>query len=138
MTLAIVGLIVYGSLFPFVFYDRGSLGDAVRYLLATPTAWTDRGDVLSNILLYLPLGLFGARALENLSAGSRVALMAMVGGTLSVGIELTQFFDLSRASALSDVTANFVKIVVGFPVESVAAHAGRCCRYDCVFSIRRR
>jgi VanZ family protein len=120
LTLAILALIVYGSLFPFRFYDRGDLGDAVQYLLATSPGWTDRSDVLSNILLYLPLGLFGARALENLSAGSRVALMAMVGGTLSVGIELTQFFDLSRASALSDVTANFAGAVGGALIETAA------------------
>lgn len=120
MTLAIVALIVYGSLFPFVFYDRGSLGDAVRYLLATPAGWTDRGDALSNILLYLPLGLFGARALENLPAGSRVLVMAMVGGALSTGIELTQFFDLSRASELSDVTTNFAGVVAGALIETAA------------------
>jgi VanZ family protein len=120
LTLAIVGLIVYGSLFPFVFYDRGSLGDAVRYLLATPTAWTDRGDVLSNILLYLPLGLFGARALENLPAASRVLVMAILGGALSTGIEITQYFDLSRASELSDVTTNFVGVMAGALIETAA------------------
>jgi len=120
LTLAIVALIVYGSLFPFVFYDRGSLGDAVSYLLATPAGWTDRGDVLSNILLYLPLGLFGARALENLSAGWRVLAMAVVGGALSAGIELTQFFDVSRASELSDVTTNFTGVVAGALIETGA------------------
>ncbi len=113
LTLGIIALIVYGSLFPFVFYDRGNLGAAVRYLLSTPAGWTDRGDVLSNILLYLPLGLFGARALEKFSAGSRILIMTVVGAALSVGIELTQFFDLSRASELSDVTANLTGAVIG-------------------------
>jgi VanZ family protein len=92
----------------------------VRYLLSTPWLSGDRGDVLSNILLYLPLGLFGARAFENLPAGWRVLAMAMAGGALSAGIELTQFFDLSRASELSDVTANFAGALAGALVETVA------------------
>jgi VanZ family protein len=118
LTLGIVALIVYGSLFPFEFYQRGGLGDAVRYLLSTPLLSADRGDVLSNVLLYVPLGLFGARAFENLSAGWRVLVMAIAGGALSAGIELAQFFDLSRASELSDVAANFSGALIGGLVET--------------------
>ena len=117
LTAGIVALILYGSLFPFVFYDRGSFGDAVSYLLSTSDAWSDRGDVLSNILLYIPLGLFGARSLGNLSACWRVLAMAILGGALSTGIELAQFFDLSRAAELSDVTANLAGAVIGAVVE---------------------
>jgi VanZ family protein len=117
LTLGIVALIIYGSLFPFVFSERGTWGDAVRYLLATPAVSSDRGDVLSNILLYIPLGLFGARALENVSAGWRVLAMAIFGGALSTGIELTQFFDHGRATELSDLTANFAGALTGALIE---------------------
>jgi VanZ family protein len=74
--------------------------------------------VLSNILLYIPLGLFGARALGSWSAGWRVLAMAILGGALSTGIELTQYFEMSRACELSDVTANLAGAVVGALAET--------------------
>ncbi len=94
------------------------MGDAVRYLLATPAVSSDRGDALSNILLYIPLGLFGARALENVSAGGRVLAIAMAGCALSIGIEITQFWDQGRATEWSDVTANLAGAVIGGLVEA--------------------
>jgi VanZ family protein len=119
---------VYGSLFPFEFRERGTLGGALHYLLATPPGWTDRGDVLSNILLYIPLGLFGARALGSWSAGWRVLAMAILGVALSTGIELTQYFEMSRACELSDVTANLAGAVMGALAE--AAVRGRVRRTE--------
>jgi len=66
----------------------GSLADAVRYLLSTPPGRFDRADALSNILLYIPLGLFGARAIERFPGGLRVLVMALAGGILSTTIEI--------------------------------------------------
>jgi VanZ family protein len=120
LTLAVVALIIYGSLFPFQFSGSGTIRDAFVYLFATPLISRDRGDVLSNVLLYVPLGLFGARALEKLPAAWRVLVMAIVGGAFSTGIEITQFFDVGRATELSDITSNFSGALTGALVEIVA------------------
>jgi VanZ family protein len=117
LTAGVAALIVYGSLFPFEFYDRGSFADAVHYLLLTRATWFDRGDALSNIFLYIPLGLFGARAMERVSPLVRVLTIALAGCALSVAIEITQFWDLSRATEMSDVTANLAGALVGAIVE---------------------
>jgi VanZ family protein len=103
-----------------VFSGNGSIRDAFVYLLATPLLSHDRGDVLSNVLLYIPLGLFGARAFESLSARWRVLVMAIVAAVLSTGIEITQFFDQGRATELSDITCNVSGALIGGLVEVVA------------------
>lgn len=106
-----------------MFHERGNLLDAVRYLLSTPAGWFDRADALSNILLYLPLGFFGARAIARLRPGPRVLAMALFGGALSVAIEITQFWDLTRATQMSDVTANLAGSILGAAVQTVARTA---------------
>ena len=50
--------IVYGSLFPFEYRERSYPGGPVAYLLSTWHNWDRRGDLLSNILLYMPFGFF--------------------------------------------------------------------------------
>lgn len=65
----------------------------------------------ANVVMFLPLGLFGALALP---AGRRwLALPALV--LLSVGIELTQAAGLpGRYASLSDVVANSLGAVLGY------------------------
>lgn len=119
ITLAVLAVIVYGSLYPFEFYARGSLRDAVAFLLSTSVGSADRGDVISNILLYLPFGLFASRTLRRLPPAGRFLLVAAAGGALTVSIELTQFWDLTRAPELSDVASNFLGTVLGAAAEFV-------------------
>jgi VanZ family protein len=109
----IVALIVYGSLYPFRFHPRvGPIGP-VQHLLATRTHAIERGDLISNVLLYLPLGLFAAGSLRRLPSTVRAILAGLMGLVLSTAIELAQFFDLSRGSELGDVYANTAGAFVG-------------------------
>jgi VanZ family protein len=114
----VAALIVYGSLFPFEFYARGGIGDAVRYLFSTSLRWWDHADALANILLYIPLGLFGARALRPLPAAARIGAVVLAGGILSFTMEITQFFDLTRAPQLSDITTNILGTAMGAVAET--------------------
>ena len=95
------------SLFPFEFRDRGPLHAALHYLLSTWQAHYGRADLLSNILLYLPLGLFGARAIR------RAVPVATFGLLLSFAIEFTQFYVPGRAPEMMDVYANFAGASLG-------------------------
>lgn len=118
ITAGILALIVYGSLYPFDFHDRGGIGEAIRYFFSTSAQAWDRGDVLSNILLYLPLGLFGARTLR-IPAAARVPAIFALGSALSLTLEVTQFYDATRASQMSDWGANSTGTLIGALAETV-------------------
>jgi len=71
-----------------------------------------REDVVSNILLYIPLGFFAAYALE------KRILVVILGATLSgfvlsLFVELVQFYDMRRVQEISDVCCNALGAFVG-------------------------
>jgi VanZ family protein len=111
----VAGAIAYGSLYPFAFRDAGSFGMDVLHLAGT---WKQlpqsRGDLLANLLLYMPLGLIATLSFS--SGTSRIvaaALAVAVGTALSLTMELTQFYDPGRFSALSDVYLNVMSTAAG-------------------------
>src|SRR5437879_3874492 len=115
MTIVAVA-IVYGSLYPFMFRDPGSFGADLLHLAGT---WNQppqsRGDMLANLLLYTPLGLTIALAFGR--EGRPTWLLALASGAvLSLSIELAQFYDDSRVSALSDVYLNILGTLGGCTV----------------------
>ncbi len=91
-------LIVYGSLFPFQFQSCGGS------LLSTSAAPANRGDLLSNILLYMPLGFFATKALRN--SRTAVLLATLAGAALSFAMESLQICDAGRVPSMADVYAN--------------------------------
>jgi len=114
MTIVVLA-IVYGSLYPFVLRDPGSFGADLLHLAGT---WKQppqsRGDILANLLLYAPLGLSITLALSRERSKLLASLLAIASGTLlSLLIELAQFYDDSRISALSDVYLNVVSTLAG-------------------------
>lgn len=107
-----VAFILYGSLFPFTWYDRA--GSAPAYLLGTWQEWDHRGDLLANILLYLPFGFFLVCALPPAWPGAARLLVAVAAGSaLSCGVELAQFHDLGRTTSMGDVYANALGTLAG-------------------------
>ena len=112
-------VIVYGSLYPFRF--RGALDwrRAATDLLATADVLTSRGDLISNVLLYAPLGFFIAQALARLGYAA-VPLAIAAGGLLSVTVELLQSDAAFRSSAMSDVYMNLAGSLVGALVGRLA------------------
>lgn len=110
----VLGLIVYGSLYPFDFrWDRA--GDPLIYLLAhwrTPSQ-TPAGFV-ANIVLYLPLGLCLGLIRANRRSTGRALLSA---GAISLGLcmtmELVQFYDWGRRTTLTDVYLNVAGGLLG-------------------------
>jgi VanZ family protein len=111
---AVVVLIAYGSLYPFNFkpeaVDSGVL-EALRQL-----SWqrAGRGDRISNVLLYLPLGF--CLFLWIATRVNRVASMALAtlgGALLSLGIEVAQVYVSSRVPSLTDLTLNALGTLLG-------------------------
>jgi len=119
----VTAFILYGSLFPFEYREQSYPGGPVLYLLSTWRDWDHRGDLLSNILLYMPFGFFGTLALPSfVTARRRALVMTVVGTALSCGVEITQFHDVGRVTSMGDVYANLIGSGVGgFVAVSVGA-----------------
>ena len=106
LTLTVVFLILYGSFFPFQFVSvrHWHLLDAVRELRFTRPS---RGDLLANLLLYMPLGLCLMRAWPRRWPSVVIFGMTVVWGTgLSGTVEVFQQFAPERVASLTDVVAN--------------------------------
>lgn len=108
----VVAVIVYGSLYPFALHLYGTGWDGLTHLLGT---WRDppqsRGDLIANILLYMPLG-FAAAAVSPGKWRGTVGAVA-IGAGLSFSIEWVQFYDQSRVSCLSDFALNVIGSLAG-------------------------
>jgi len=102
----VLAIIIYGSLFPFDFYANPNPAGPFAALIATYRTLGGRGNLIANILLYIPLGVFSVLALCSRPRFGHVLLVIFAGCVLSTGIELTQFYDRGRDSALADVYAN--------------------------------
>jgi VanZ family protein len=110
----IVAVILYGSLYPFTFYQPEDGVGPLQHLLQSWAETPGRGDFAANIFLYLPLGFFGSLAF----AGSgrtvpRILLVTLAGGLLSTTMELAQYYIAERVSAADDVYANLIGTLLG-------------------------
>ena len=110
---AVILVIVYGSLYPFRFSANLVPRGPLRALLDTWRGPTGRADFAANVLLYLPLGLFSVQSMRRLPVIWRVPFSVSAGVMLSVCMELLQFYDQGRISALVDVYANTIGVALG-------------------------
>jgi VanZ family protein len=113
LTLVVVLLIVYGSLYPFSFVapPKGSL---VALLTQLGWARTTRADVLANLLLYLPLGALLSFALPPRWSAARTAFIAAGAGTLlAATLETLQLLEPFRVASLTDLVLNGIGTFAG-------------------------
>jgi VanZ family protein len=114
VTAILIAVIVYGSLYPFAFQIPATGSDPLPHLLATWANHPGRGDFLSNIVLYMPLGFIAARSFrDGTAAWQRLVLVTILGATLSFAMEYTQYFDQGRDSTLLDVYTNTTGTILG-------------------------
>ena len=109
----VLTFIIFGSLFPFDFYANPNPAGPLAALIATYGTSGGRGDLIANILLYIPLGFFSVLSLSNRPRFKHVLLVIFAGWMLSMAIELAQFYDRGRVSSLSDVYADVVGTGLG-------------------------
>ncbi|HET8698798.1 MAG TPA: VanZ family protein [Gammaproteobacteria bacterium] len=105
-------LIVYGSLFPFDFNHNGR--GVLDTALGLGFRRTTRGDIVANLMLYVPLGL-GLVPLFRARYNRIAALAAAVtaGLFLSFAIEVLQAYTSTRISSLTDLLLNGVSTLAG-------------------------
>ena len=111
-TFLIVAVIVHGSLWPYDFRIPPGPGGPLDALLHSWPGHPSRTDIIANVLLYIPLGLFAASAGRG-PAVVRFCLVTLAGALLSVTMELIQFYDPGRFTSLSDVITNTTGTALG-------------------------
>lgn len=106
LTAAVVALIAYGSLYPFNFKPdvQNDLWGALSQL---SWARAGRGDRISNVLLYLPLGFCLYLWLNGrFRRGASVTVATLLGTLLSLAIEVAQVYVSKRVPSLTDLVLN--------------------------------
>jgi VanZ family protein len=109
LLLACVALIAYGSLYPFDFTAAPGAGIDGLFALHRPT----RGDLVANLLLYLPLGVCLAVAAASPSWVALVFVAIGLGAGISVVIEVLQLWLPARFTSGTDVLLNVVSTLAG-------------------------
>lgn len=136
LVLATVLLILYGSLFPFQF---AALGERALPALLENLRFqrTSRGDLVANLLLYMPFGLCLVLAWpahwRRLTA---LVATVIVGTLLSLAVELLQAYAPLRVTSLTDVIINAIGTLAGGVIAIVYLELGTTLRIPGVVSGR--
>jgi VanZ family protein len=107
-------VILYGSFYPFEFrIPPHGIGPIATFL----ESWNDRpgrGDFIANILLYLPFGFFFMLGFRRGARMERALFVVVLTGALmSLSVELTQYYDEGRITAVSDFYTNTLGTLLG-------------------------
>jgi glycopeptide antibiotics resistance protein len=114
LTAVVVVTILVVCLYPFRITIRHGDLNAVGALIGSWATPPDPIDFILNIVLYLPLGVFGALSLRwSRRPWRRVLLVTIGGALLSIAVELTQYFDAARYTTATDVYANVLGAFLG-------------------------
>ena len=115
LLLVCAALVVHGSLYPYRFIEPESFRDALAQMLAQRHWWTSRGDVLGNVVLFVPLGALGQWVLELWirPRAAAAALVLLVGVAAAFGLQVVQLYLPDRDAELADVLWNAVGLSMG-------------------------
>jgi VanZ family protein len=126
---ASLALIIYGTLGPLGVHQRPWLATAPDWSWVPPQRHSDGNDLLTNIVVYVPVGLCFRLLLRRRGrAGWRDLVPAwLLSVALSYGTELLQQFMPARSANLLDVYVNaaaaFLGCLVAAPMQSLARQA---------------
>jgi len=124
-TVAVIAVIVHGSLYPYQFrVPMGTAGPLQTLLDSWAIPPSSYADLVANLLLYVPLGFCGALAIQG-GRARRLCIMTLAGLVLSTGVELAQFYDGARVTNMSDVYLNTSGAALGAIAAVLLASAGR-------------
>lgn len=110
--------ILYGSVYPFHFQQVQLNMELFEAFLRTWQESSPRGDVFSNIVLFVPFGGIGMLADTRLKSWSKFALIGACGLLLAVISQFAQFYVPVRIPALADVLWNMFGLAIGLGLGS--------------------
>lgn len=121
----LAALITYGSLYPFNFAaDAAAAGDVMK-LLSQPSISLNRGNVVANLLLFLPWGLLtGMVAPVRPRPAGFAAASAALALLLALALQFVQLWLPGRNAALGDALINAIGLALGFMAAVLLERAG--------------
>ncbi len=105
-------LVVYGSLYPLTGWTVPH-EPLFSFLIAPIPDHLSRADVLTNVLAYIPLGVFLVWAIRVAGKFSAITAATLMGGLLSFSMESVQMFLPSRTASNIDLLTNILGTVGG-------------------------
>ena len=117
LLLAVVALVVYGSLFPFDYQPHQASWADLWQLLRPEAVRHSRSDLISNVLLFVPLGLLLVTPLLK----SRIGLALLGAAVLALGVQYLQFWFPQRDPSGTDALLNGLGLLLGWGLGHVAA-----------------
>ena len=105
-------LIIYGSLYPFDFSP--AVPGAIDRMFSNWDLMSSRGDIVGNIVLFVPWGLAGMFSMApRLGPGAAAALTAGLGLAIALGAQVGQVWVPSRFASMGDVFWNMIGLFAG-------------------------
>jgi VanZ family protein len=114
LLLVCAALVVHGSLYPYHFLEPASFKDALAELVSRRHWWTSRGDVLGNVVLFVPLGALGQWVLQLWLRRVPAAVVVLLGGlAVAFALQVAQIYVPERDAELADVLWNSAGLLLG-------------------------
>ena len=114
ITLVMIFLIIYGSLYPFDFQFQSISDEELNAFFNTWLSITHKGDIVANILIFIPLGFTGAYyfsdSVPRIKAFSIILLLSIL---LGFGLQVLQLYLPSREANLFDGVLNIIGTGLG-------------------------
>jgi len=116
---------VYATMIPFTFVSstdvvREHLGQALARSTISEIGQLSRADILQNVLLFVPFGLFAVASFPRARAAQSLATVVTTAAILSLMCESLQLMTVDRVSSLWDVYANVSGALFGGVLALVA------------------
>ncbi len=107
-------IIAYGSLFPFDFQTNDLNWVTFDLFLRSWQARSSWGDLLGNIILFVPFGIAGMLSTRNLRFVSLNIFLVLASGLiLAVCLQFAQLYLPGRTAALNDAIWNTIGLALG-------------------------
>lgn len=124
LLLLIAVLIGYGSLYPFGLAANDDWLRQAAALFTRPELRMGRGDLVGNLLLFVPYGFVATLASTAHKAprpaAGRLSLLLLLGLALALTLQLAQLWLPSRVPALNDVILNGAGMLLGVTAAQLA------------------
>jgi VanZ family protein len=109
----VFALVVHGSLYPWRFARPGSIAMAWDRMVHQPSLWTSLGDVVGNVVLFVPVGMLGWALVHRWIGWRRTLIVLALGVAFAFVLQVAQLFIPYRSAALSDVLWNALGLLIG-------------------------
>lgn len=111
-------LIVYGSLYPFALQSEPVASTQIAQLINFNIFRTGLGDILSNVLVFLPFGYLYAEDNKARGKSPQLAGCLLLGFVLAWGIQFAQLWFAGRVPWGGDAALNLIGVLLGFLLSS--------------------